>query len=115
MKSLVLFALISLALIAVCAWLLGFAFSAPGDHAAIRVSAVTAYVLQLGTFAIARSMAATNAMAGWGIGTLLRFAAVALFALVLIEPLGLARVAALMSLATFLFVSTLVEPWLLSR
>ena len=49
-------------------------------------------------------------MAGWGIGIALRFAALMLFGLVAVPWLGLPLSASLLALATFLFITTLIEP-----
>jgi hypothetical protein len=114
MKKTAIFAVVSLGVIAALAWLLTFAFSTTADRHAIVVSALIAYVVQLCSFAIARTMAATNVTAGWGLGMLLRFVVLALYALIFLKMLGLPATAALVSLASFFFVSTLLEPVLLS-
>lgn len=113
MKGLFLFAVISLVLIAVAAIGLSLVFIEPGAPRAIRASAVTAWVVQLFTFAIARGMARSNFIAGWAIGMVLRFVTLVVYALVIIEAMGFALGPALISLATFFFISTLVEPPLL--
>jgi hypothetical protein len=59
-------------------------------------------------------MARRNVMAGWGIGVALRFVALAIFALAVVPRLGL-PVVILLGLATFLFVSTLIEPLFLKQ
>lgn len=107
------YAAISLAIVVVGGWLFGAAFTSPAEHRAIWVSAALAYVVQLVGFLLARRTAATNMFAGWGAAMLLRFATLAVYALIIIGRLGLPSSAALLSLATFFFVSTLVEPPLL--
>ena len=114
-RSLALFAVISLALITAFAWVAGLFFETPEAHRAIRISAVTAFVVQLFTFAIARLVSERNVIAGWGLGALLRLVTLAVYGLVMVKALGLPAAAALISLATFLFVSTLVEPLLLKQ
>ena len=114
MKKTAIFAVVSLGVIAALAWILTFAFSTAADRHAIVVSGLIAYVVQLCSFAIARAMAATNVVAGWGLGMLLRFAVLAMYALVFVKVLALPMSAALVSLAAFFFVSTLFEPVLLS-
>jgi len=114
MKKTAIFAVVSLGVIAILAWILTFAFSTAADRHAILVSALIAYVVQLCSFAIARALAATNVMAGWGLGMLLRFVVLALYALIFLKVLDLRPTAALVSLAVFFFVSTLLEPVLLS-
>jgi hypothetical protein len=113
-KGIVLFAVLSGAVIALLAWLLGFAFGTPADHRAIRVSAAVAYVVQLFTFAIAR-YATGKVMVGWGIGMLLRFVVLVAYGFLILKPYGLPATAAMISLAVFLFLSTLIEPVLLLK
>jgi hypothetical protein len=72
---------------------------------------VVAFVVQVAAFLVVREMGRRkNVMAGWGIGIALRFGALVIFALVAVPRLGLPLSASLLGLATFLFVSTLIEP-----
>lgn len=83
-------------------------------RSAFRVSAAIAVFVQLLGFAVARAVARENVMAGWGLGVLLRFAAVFAMAFAtgrLALPVG----PTLMSLVAFLFVSTLIEPLFLKQ
>ena len=114
MRKWAIFAAASLGILAALAWMLTFAFPTAADRHAIVVSAMIAYVVQLCSFAIARAWAATNVVAGWGLGMLLRFAVLALYALIFVRVLSLPTSAALVSLVAFFFVSTLLEPVLLS-
>ena len=59
-------------------------------------------------------MARENVIAGWGLGVVLRFATVGAWALLGIKALGIPSGPALLSLAGFYFVSTLVEPLFLN-
>ena len=77
---------------------------------AIQASGWLAAGVQVVTFAIAKLVARENVIAGWGLGVLLRFAVVAFWAFLGIGALGLAETPALMSLVTFFFASTLIEP-----
>lgn len=88
----------------------------PGDEAAraIQASAWLAVAVQLFTFAFARLVARQQVIAAWGLGVLLRFAAVAFWAFLGIKALGLLAGPALLSLVVFFFVSTLVEPLFLN-
>ena len=113
MRATALFALVSLALIAFAGWILGLAFASEADRRSIWVSAGIAYAVQLITFSVARVSVSGNVMAGWGIGVLMRFLTLAVYALAIVKAYGLAPTAALISLATFFFISTLVEPLLL--
>jgi hypothetical protein len=51
-----------------------------------------------------------NVIAGWGAGMIIRVAALTVYALLVVKSLGLPMGPALLSLATFLFVTTLIEP-----
>ena len=113
MKTTAIFGLVSLLVIALVAWILSFAFPSPADRHALVVSAGIAIVVQLVSFTVVRAWAATNVVAGWGLGMLLRFGVLAIYALVFVKVLALPMSAALVSLAAFFFVSTLFEPVLL--
>jgi hypothetical protein len=112
-KKLAIYAIASAALIAGAGWLLTFAFRTASDRHAMIVSAVVGYAVQLLAFAIARAWTATNVVAGWGMGMLIRFIVLAIYAFLGSRVLGLPVAAALVSLAAFFFVSTLLEPVLL--
>jgi len=112
-RAMAVYAALSLAIIAAGTWLFGLVFPAPAERRAVLVSAGIAFVVQLVTFAMARRTAGTNPFAGYGLGMLLRFVTLFVFALFVVGRLGLPSTAALLSLATFFFVSTLVEPPLL--
>lgn len=112
-RAMAVYAAISLAIILVGAWLFGLVFTSAAEREAVWLSAGIAFVVQLATFALARRTAGTNPFAGYGLGMLLRFATLFVFAFVVVGRLGLPSTAALLSLATFFFVSTLVEPPLL--
>ena len=113
MKRITVFAVLSAAIIAVLAWLLGLAFRTPADHRAIWVSATVAYVVQLFTFAIARFAITSNVMVGWGIGVLLRLVTLVVYGFLILKPYGLPPISAMISLVAFFFLSTLIEPVLL--
>lgn len=87
---------------------------AAGSHA-VMVSAWLAFFVQALTFAICKLVAQQNLMAGWGIGVLLRFATVGVWAFLGIKALSLPQTPALISLVTFFFVSTLIEPFFLNN
>ena len=86
----------------------------PEGARAVRASAWLAVGVQVVTFAIARLVARQNVVAGWGLGVLLRFATVAMWAFLGVKALELAQVPALLSLVLFFFVSTLIEPLFLN-
>jgi hypothetical protein len=116
-KALALFAALSVAVIAGAGGLLA-AFAFPGDAGrhAVLVSAGVALVVQLFAFGILRLVGRDprNAIAAWGLGALLRMATLLVYGLLAVKALGLAPVAALVSLATFFFLSMLVEPLVLN-
>jgi len=81
----------------------------------VWTSAVIALGVQLLSFVIAKPFVATNPIAGWGLGSLLRMLVLVLYAMVGTKALGLAAGPALMSLVGFLFVTMLVEPLFLKQ
>jgi hypothetical protein len=94
------------------AWAIGvLMFTDPAVRRALHIAAAVGFVIQMVAFLVAREMARRgNVIAGWGIGVALRFGALAIFALVAVPRLGLPLAASLVGLATFLFISTLIEP-----
>ncbi|HEX5179001.1 MAG TPA: hypothetical protein VFW04_06710 [Gemmatimonadaceae bacterium] len=117
MKRVMRFVAAAAVLIVVGAFLLGLLFRLPGDAHAIEVSAVIAFAVQSFAFAVVLLVAGagTNVFPAWGMGMLLRLAALAVMGFWLVRALGLRAEPALLSLATFFFVTTLVEPLLLKR
>jgi len=117
MKRVMRFVAAAAVLIVVGAFLLGLLFRLPGDARAIEVSAVIAFAVQSFAFAVVLLVAGagTNVFPAWGLGMLLRLAALAVMGFWLVRALGLRAEPALLSLATFFFVTTLVEPLLLKR
>jgi len=87
----------------------------PGIARAVWSSAVIALGVQALAFVLARPFVATNPIAGWGLGSLLRFGAVAVHALVGVKALALESGPALLSLVAFLFVTMLIEPLFLKQ
>ena len=113
MKSLALFAVASLLLIGLAAGLMILIYQSPDAARAVWTSAAVAFSVQVIAFAIVKLSAKTNVMAGWGVGAILRFLVLGIYALVIVKALGLNSGAALVSLVAFFFVSTLLEPLLL--
>ena len=113
MRAVALYALAALVLIGGLAFLLGLAFPASEAVRALRISAAIAFGVQLFTFSIARFMPRERLFVGYGIGMLMRFAVLVVYAFLLLKPLGLPAAPALFGLVTFFFASTLVEPLLL--
>ncbi len=115
MRRLLGFGVLAVAIIALSSLLLGLLFRLPGDARAIRVSAVLALVVQLFAFAMLLLVQRTKVFPAWGLGMLLRLAALAVMAFWLVHGMALRVEPALISLATFFVLTTLVEPLLLRR
>jgi hypothetical protein len=110
MRAVGMFAVVGALLMGVVGWLLTLVYRGPAALHAILVSAAVALVVQLLAFAIVRLSAEKNVIAGWGVGAVLRFLVFAVYVLVIVKAFALANPAATISMAVFLFVSTLVEP-----
>jgi hypothetical protein len=96
--------------------LLSVAFRGPGDVQAILVSGVLALAAQLLAFGLGRLAAGTtpNVTVRIGTGALVRMFFLFAFALLLAaKVVALPLVAALVSFATFVFLSSLIEPLLI--
>lgn len=92
---------------------LALVFRGPGDLAAIGVSGVVAVVVQLAAFSLSRVAGAGNIMARMGTGAILRLFSLVAYALIVVFVLKLPTAPALVSLAAFFFLSTLIEPLLI--
>ena len=113
-RGLALYGLASVVAIGLAAGVFVAIYPAPIARQAVLVSAVVALVVQLVAFAIARILAARgNAIAGWGLGAMICFAVLIVYGFVC-RALGLPTDAALLSLATFFFLTELIEPPLLT-
>ena len=111
------FAGVSAALIITATIILRMYFRTVEQHNAMLVSAGLAFAVQLGSYALLRPArpghgAPGELMLRWGIGAVMRF-----FVLVLYAPIAgvvnLSLEAALVSLVTFFFVTMMAEPLLL--
>jgi hypothetical protein len=111
------FAGVSAALIITATIILRTYFRTVEQHNAMLVSAGLAFAVQLGSYALLRPArpghgAAGELMLRWGIGAVMRF-----FVLVLYAPIArvvnLSLEAALVSLVTFFFMTMMAEPLLL--
>ena len=113
-RGLVLYGLACVVAIGLAAGVFVAMYSAPGERQAVLVSAIVALVVQMIAFTFARLLAGRgNAIAGWGMGAVLCFATLIVYGFVS-RALGLPSNAALLSLATFLFLTELIEPPLLT-
>jgi hypothetical protein len=110
MKKALAFAGVSAGLIMGLAWLLTRLWPDPMAQQAVWFSAGVALAIQVVGFFFVRILVPANMIAGWGAGMILRFVTLAIHALVGTKVLGYPPAPALLSLAAFFFVSTLVEP-----
>jgi hypothetical protein len=112
------FCLASALTIALAAWagaaVFGDRVGAEGVDA-IVMSAGVAFVVQCLTFGVALAIFPVNWMLGWGAGMLIRFFTLLVHGIVGVKLLGLRADAALLSLAAFLFLTSLIEPFFLVR
>lgn len=111
--QLLLFAVVSGVVIGLAGLLFGLAYSSDAGRHAIVASAGLAWVAQAMAFAIAWRLRIWNVMAAWTLGMLLRLVVLMLYGLVGVRALSLPPEAALVSMAVFFFLSTLIEPWFL--
>lgn len=114
MKAIGIFAAVSAAIILAVGGVCLLVWPGGDAQRAIVTSAGLAFAVQLFGFALMRLAARSNPIAGWGLVSLMRFAVLGVYALVIVKALGLASAPALVSLAAFFFLSTLVEPLLLN-
>lgn len=112
LKRAMAYAVLSAAVIGIAALIFQLVFPAPEARAAIRFAGALAFVVQNVAFAIAVRMAPAHAIAGWGIGAMMALATVVIFAFVA-DARALPLEPALISLATYLFVTDVFEPLLL--
>jgi hypothetical protein len=109
-RGLVLYLLASAAAIVVAALVFVMVYGGAAERRAVLVSAVVALVVQGIACAVARLMAAGgNGIAGWTLGAVICLVVLVAFGFVS-RVLGLPSNAALLSLATFFFLTELIEP-----
>lgn len=82
---------------------------------AIWTSVGVAVVVQVLALLVGRSFGKDRVMVGWGLGALLRLVTVVVYGFAIIPALGLPLAPALLSLVVILFVTTLFEPFLLTK
>jgi hypothetical protein len=109
-RAVALYSLASLLVVGLCSAVFVAIYSASADRRTVLISALVALVVQLVAFAFARMLAETgNAIAGWVLGAVVCFVALIVYGFVS-RSLGLPSNAALLSLATFFFLTELIEP-----
>jgi hypothetical protein len=93
--------------------LLSFVFRGPGDVQAIWISGAVAVAVQVTAFSLGRVVGGGSLAARMGLGALIRFVALVTYALVVVFVIRTPATAALISLAAFFFLSTVIEPLLI--
>ena len=114
MKAVALFGAITAAIVGVGTWVFGHIYATDDGRHAVLVSAAVALVVQLFGFMMLQLAKKASPIAAWGLAALLRMGVLVVYALVVVKAYGLAPAPALLSLAAFFFLSTLVEPLLLN-
>jgi hypothetical protein len=113
-RAMAFYALASVVVIGIAAAVLVVFYRAPSERGAVGVSALVALAVQMVAFALARLMADRGSgIAGWGLGAALCFAVLVVYGFVG-RALDMPTSAALVSLATFFFLTELIEPPFLS-
>ena len=112
-RGLTKYAMLTTGLALVAGALLSLVFRGPGDRPAVWLSAAVAVVVQLAAFALSHAAGSVSLVARMGTGALVRFVAVVAYAVLVALALKLPLTAALISLVTFFFLSTLLEPLLI--
>lgn len=110
MKSFARFALATVVVVLALAFALTLVMKDPAVAHAMWMSAAVAVAVQLAAFGLTRATQPANVIAGWGAGMIIRLAALAVYGLLGVKALGLPMGPALLSLAAFFFVTTLIEP-----
>jgi hypothetical protein len=113
-KSATTTATLGLGTVIVATGLLTLVFRDPAGRRAVLWSAGIAVAVQVVSFVAARLARPDRVFKVWAGGAALRMLTLVVYALVLLKPLGLPPVAALLSLAALLFVTTVLESWLLT-
>ena len=109
-RSIALFAVVATLVTALAAGVLALVFRGPAAREAVALSAAVALGAQLLVFTGMRLAAREQVIAAWGLGTLVRFALLVVYALVVVNVLALPAAPALVSFVACLFFSTLLEP-----
>jgi len=109
-RGLTLYFLASLLVVGVAAAVFVVVYPAPVERRTVGLSALVALVVQLVAFAFARILADKgNAIAGWVLGAAVCFTVLIVYGFIC-RSLGLPPTAAMLSLATFFFLTELIEP-----
>lgn len=88
-------------------------FHGPGDIAALLTSGLVALVVQPAVVLLCRRLVPGNLTAKMGLGMIIRFLTLVLYAVIVVSATRLPATAALVSLASFYLLSSLIEPLVL--
>ncbi len=113
-RAVMLYLVVAVLVIAAAGWVLVLVYPGADGQRAIITSALIALVIQMVAFILLQLFKGKNVIAGWGLGALLRFGGLGVYALFATRALGLDMNTALVSLACFLFLSMLIEPLLVN-
>jgi len=109
-RGVTLYFLASLVVVGLAAAVFVAVYSAAAERRTVVLSALVALVVQLVAFAFARILADRgNAIVGWVLGAAVCFAVLIVYGFVS-RSLGLPQTAAMLSLATYFFLTELIEP-----
>ena len=109
-RAIALFGVVAVVVCLVAGGILAVFYDTWPERRAILISAAIALVLQLLVFVGLRLAPREHVVAAWGVGAIARFAVLLLYAMVMVKALALPQGAALVSLASFLFILTVLEP-----
>jgi hypothetical protein len=109
MKRIAAYGAASAACIAVLFGLATLAFPGPAAREALLVAAAVAFFAQLLSFSLLALASTENLMTARAIGSLLRFVALVVFAIVVARGFNLPAAPALIGLAGYMFACTLLE------
>jgi hypothetical protein len=113
-RAVMLYLLVAVMVTVAAGWVLVLVYPGADAQRAIITSALLGLAIQLVAFILLQLFKGKNVIAGWGLGALLRFGGLGVYAMVATRALGLDMNVALVSLACFLFLSMLIEPLLVN-
>ena len=113
-RSVLMYALACVVAIGLAGGVLTAVFGTSTERQAVWVSALVALVVQVVAFTLARSMVeGGHGIAGWGLGAVICLVSLVVYGFAS-RALGLPSNVALLSLATYFFLTELIEPPLLN-
>lgn len=113
-RAVALYAVLTAMMCAIVGLLLTIAFPTAADRHGLVISGVIALVVQVVAFLLLYVMRRDGkAIVARGIGAVLRLLALVVYAFVVVKGMALPPAPALIGLAAFLFLGTLIEPLML--